>query len=69
MERLDRELGLEQAYGVHIVFTPAAEAVENRSASVFESFCHFVEAVEGYDGGAEAAHVVAVVVLQVVDAP
>jgi len=56
-------------YSVYIILSPAAKAVEDRPSGRLERLGHLVEAVEGDDGGAEAAHVVAVIVLEVVDAP
>ena len=59
----------ESTYCVYIILSPATKAVENRSSSCFERLRHLVEAIERYDGCAEAAHVIAVVVLEIVDAP
>lgn len=57
------------AYSVDIVLAPAAQAVEDGPTRLLNGLCHGVEAIEGYKGRAEAAHVIAVVVLEVVDAP
>ena len=56
-------------YCVYVVLPPAAKAVEDRPSGCFERFCHLVEAIERDDWCAKASHVVAVVVLEIVDAP
>jgi hypothetical protein len=54
---------------VYVVFSPAAETVENGPSRSLEGFRHLVESVERDDGCSKATHVIAVVVLQVVHAP
>lgn len=54
---------------MNVVLSPAAKTVQDRPPSSFESFRHLVEPVERDDRRSEATHVVAIVVLEVVDAP
>lgn len=58
-----------EAYCVYIVLSPATKAVEDRPSGCLERLGHLVEAVEGDDGCAETAHVVAIVVFEIVDTP
>lgn len=57
------------AYSVDIVLAPAAQAVQDGPSRLLDGLCHGVEAVKRHERRAEAAHVVAVVVLEVVDTP
>ena len=54
---------------VNVILAPAAKAVEDRSASRFECLRHLVEAIERNEWCAEATHVVAVVVLEIINTP
>jgi hypothetical protein len=57
------------AYSVYVVFSPAAQTVKYGSSSSLEGFRHLVESVERDDWCSEAAHVIAVVILQVIHTP
>lgn len=60
---------IPRTYCVYVILPPATKTVQNRPPSCLERLSHLVEAVERDDGSAEAAHVVAIVVLEIVDAP
>lgn len=57
------------SYCVYIILSPAAKTVEDRPSSCFERLGHLVEPVKGDKWCAKPAHVVAVVVFEIVDAP
>jgi hypothetical protein len=54
---------------VRVVLAPIAETVKHRSASGIQSIPHHLIAVEGDERGPETAHMVTVVVFEVVDSP
>jgi hypothetical protein len=54
---------------VYVVLSPTAQTVENGPSRSLEGFRHLIETVERDDGCSETTHMIAVVVLQVVDAP
>jgi hypothetical protein len=57
------------AYGVYVVLSPTAQTVENGPSRNLEGFRHLIETVERDDGCSEAAHVITIIVLQVVHTP
>lgn len=57
------------SYCVYIILSPAAKTVEDRSSCCLECLGHLIEAIERDEWCAKAAHVVAVVVFEIIDAP
>jgi len=60
---------IKATHGVDVILAPAAQAVQNGPARLLERLGHFIVAVKRDKRRPHASHVVAVVVLEVVDAP